>query len=153
YDRPHPAALRRPAVLRPRGLLRFITGFGALNALADLATFALLALAVYGPGSTDDEAVFHSGWFTENLLTQALVMVLLHTGRRGATGGPSAVGCAAAVLGAVGVLLPLSPLGPLLGMTALPLTYYAELAAVLTLYAVALAAAMRRCERRQRLPR
>ncbi|MGA6152350.1 magnesium-translocating P-type ATPase [Stenotrophomonas sp. NPDC087984] len=148
YDRPHPAALRRPAVLRPRGLLRFITGFGALNALADLATFALLALAMYGPGSDNDEAIFHSGWFTENLLTQALVMVLLHTGRRGARGGLSPVGWAAAVLAAVGVLLPLSPLGPPLGMTALPLAYYAQLAAVLTLYAAALAMAMRRRERR-----
>lgn len=35
YDRPHPDALRRPSVLRPRAFLRFITGFGALNAVAD----------------------------------------------------------------------------------------------------------------------
>ncbi|SCF59797.1 Mg2+-importing ATPase [Streptomyces sp. MnatMP-M27] len=75
-------------------------------------------------------------------------MVLLHTGRRGAGGGLSPVGRAAAVLAAFGVLLPLSPLGPPLGMTALPLSYYAQLAAVLTLYAAALAMAMRRLERR-----
>ncbi|MGA4837561.1 magnesium-translocating P-type ATPase [Streptomyces sp. G45] len=153
YDRPHPAALRRPAALSPSGLLRFITGFGALNALADLATFGLLALAVHGPGSGDDEAVFHSGWFTENLLTQALVMVLLHTGRRGAEArGLSPVGWAAVALAAVGVLLPLSPLGPPLGLTALPVAYYAQLAGVLTLYAVVLAVAVRRHERRRTAP-
>lgn len=84
YDRPAPAALRRPRVLKPRELLRFIVGFGALNAVADLATFGVLALALRGPG--DDEALFHSGWFTENLLTQALVMVLLSLGRRGGGG-------------------------------------------------------------------
>ncbi|MEU5952947.1 HAD-IC family P-type ATPase [Streptomyces sp. NPDC047525] len=145
YERPHPAVLRRPTVLRPRAFLRFITGFGALNALADLATFLVLALALHGPGAVDDQAVFHSGWFTENLLTQALVMLLLRTGRRRAEGRtPGPVGWSVAALAAVGLLLPLSPLGPLLGMTALPGLYYLLLAVVLGLYAVALEALRRR---------
>ncbi|MGE6734093.1 HAD-IC family P-type ATPase, partial [Streptomyces sp. NPDC059900] len=139
YERPHRALLRRPTVLRPRAFLRFITGFGALNALADLATFLVLALALHGPGGVDDQAVFHSGWFTENLLTQALVMLLLRTGRRRAEGGmPGPVGLSVAALAAVGLLLPLSPLGLLLGMTALPGLYYLLLAVVLGSYAAAL---------------
>jgi Mg2+-importing ATPase len=105
-----------------------------LNAVADLATFAVLALALRGPDAVDDEVLFHSAWFTENLLTQALVMLLLRTG--GGTPGP--VGRAAAVLAAVGVLLPPSPLGAALGMTGLALPYYLLLAAVLGLYALAL---------------
>ncbi|WP_460070610.1 HAD-IC family P-type ATPase [Streptomyces sp. YKOK-I1] len=136
YDRPGAAALRRPAGLRPRSFLRFLTGFGALNAVADLATFGVLALALHGPDAVDDEAVFHSAWFTENLLTQALVMVLLRTGRGGAGTGP--VARAAALLGAVGLLLPPSPLGARLGMTALPPAYYLLLTTVLGLYALAL---------------
>ncbi|MGW2885073.1 magnesium-translocating P-type ATPase [Streptomyces griseoruber] len=136
YDRPGAAALRRPAELRPRSFLRFLTGFGALNAVADLATFGVLALALHGPDAVDDEAVFHSAWFTENLLTQALVMVLLRTGRGAAGTGP--VGRAAAVLGAVGLLLPPSPLGARLGMTPLPLPYYLLVTVVLGLYALAL---------------
>ncbi|WP_443080657.1 magnesium-translocating P-type ATPase [Streptomyces sp. PTD5-9] len=148
YDRPAPAALRRPTMLRPRDFLRFIAGFGALNAVADLATFAVLAVALRGPGG-DDEAVFHSGWFTENLLTQALVMVLLRTGRRTAESrGVSPVGRAAAVLAVTGLLLPLSPLGPPLGMMALPGLYYLLLVVVLGLYVAALALAARRYENR-----
>jgi Mg2+-importing ATPase len=42
------------------------------------------------------------------------------------------------VLAAVGVLLPLSPLGAALGMTGLALPYYLLLAAVLGVYALAL---------------
>ncbi|MFI0817139.1 magnesium-translocating P-type ATPase [Streptomyces sp. NPDC021098] len=149
HDRPHPSVLRRPTVLRPRDLLPFITGFGVLNAVADLATFGVLALALHGPGTGDDKAVFHSGWFTENLLTQALVMLLLPLGRRGAEGrGPGPIACAAAALAVIGVLLPPSPLGPLLGLTALPGVYYPLLAAVLVLYAAALLAARARHERR-----
>jgi Mg2+-importing ATPase len=150
HDRPGAAALRGPAVLRPRSFLRFVTGFGLLNAVADLATFAVLAFALDGPDAVDDEAVFHSAWFTENLLTQALVMLLLRTGRRDeGSSAPGPVGLAAAGLAAVGLLLPPSPLGTALGMTALPAAYYLLPAVVLGLYALALTAARARPRRRQ----
>ncbi|GHF25773.1 magnesium-translocating P-type ATPase [Streptomyces mashuensis] len=155
YSPARRAAERRPAVLRPRDLLRFITGFGLLNAVADLATFGVLVGSFCGPGGWDDELVFHSGWFTENLLTQALVMVVLHTGRRTAEGtaggggrGVGPVGWAAGALAVAGLLLPLSPLGAALGMSALPVVYYLELAAVLSLYALALVTVRKRYERR-----
>ncbi|MEU0386166.1 magnesium-translocating P-type ATPase [Streptomyces chartreusis] len=149
HDRPGAAALRGPAVLRPRSFLRFVTGFGLLNAVADLATFAVLAFALDGPDAVDDEAVFHSAWFTENLLTQALVMLLLRTGRRDEGGRvPGPVGLAAAGLAAVGLLLPPSPLGTALGLTALPAAYYLLPAVVLGLYALALTAARARYRRR-----
>ncbi|WP_307853854.1 magnesium-translocating P-type ATPase [Streptomyces tagetis] len=150
YDRPRPSALLRPTALRPRELLGFITRFGALNATADLVTFGVLALALHGPGTGDDEAVFHSGWFTENLLTQALVMLLLRLGARAAGGGrPGPVAWAAAALAAVGLALPPSPLGPALGLTALPVLYYVLLGAVLVLYAAGLLAARMRYERQR----
>ncbi|WP_405416185.1 magnesium-translocating P-type ATPase [Streptomyces rubiginosohelvolus] len=149
FDRPPASVLRRPTALRPRDFLRFITGFGLLNAAADLATFGVLALALHNASGDGGEAAFHAGWFTENLLTQALVMVLLRTGRSAAergAGGP--LRAAAAGLAAVGVALPLLPLGPLLGMSALPPLYYLLLGSVLGLYAVGLTAARRRYERR-----
>ncbi|MFD8761960.1 magnesium-translocating P-type ATPase [Streptomyces mirabilis] len=151
YDRPAPGTLKRPTVLRSRDLLGFIIGFGLLNAVADLATFGVLALAVHGPGTANDESVFHSGWFTENLLTQALVMLLLRLGRRGTEGRrkPGPVGWGATALTVAGLALPLSPLGPPLGMTALPALYYLLLAAVLGLYAVGLVATRSRYERRR----
>ncbi|MFB7644553.1 MULTISPECIES: magnesium-translocating P-type ATPase [unclassified Streptomyces] len=129
YDRPRAAMLRRPLKLQPREVLASVTGFGVINAAADLATFAVLVWAI---SDTRGETAFHAGWFTENLLTQALVMVLLRTGRGG--GIPTTAG----VLALTGLLLPLSPLGPLIGMAALPLAYYPLLALVLTLYAAAL---------------
>lgn len=147
YDRPHPSVLRRPTVLDPRELLRFITGFGVLNAAADLATFVVLALALHEPGPAEDQAIFHSGWFTENLITQGLVMVLLRVGRRIFEGRtPDPVGWTAAALAIIGVLLPPSPLGPLLGLTPLPLEYYLLLTLVLALYAAALVLARARYE-------
>ncbi|MEU5901324.1 HAD-IC family P-type ATPase [Streptomyces venezuelae] len=137
HERPAPAALSRPTTLRPRAFLRLVTGFGVLNAVADLATFAVLALAAPGPTGTEDESLFHAGWFTENLLTQSLAMLLM----RGAAYGTTAAGRratpvtrAALALATAGILIPLSPLGPPLGMTPLPPTYYALLTLVLPLY-------------------
>ncbi|WP_420823549.1 cation-translocating P-type ATPase [Streptomyces natalensis] len=148
FDRPGPvtghhptATANRPAILRPRTFLRYITAFGLLNAAADLATFGVLALAAHTTTASGGPETFHAGWFTENLLTQAMVMLLLRTGRRTAEGramGP--VRLAVGALAVIGVLLPLSPLGPALGMSAPPPLYYALLAAVLTLYGAALAA-------------
>ncbi|ATL31436.1 magnesium-translocating P-type ATPase [Streptomyces formicae] len=132
HDRPAPATTRRPTVLRPRSFLRFITGFGLLGALADLATFGALALTA---GAWGDAAAFHSGWFTENLLAQALVILLLRTGPRPA---PGPLRAAAAALAAIGVLLPLTPLGGPLGLTSLPLPYYGLLAGILAVYALVL---------------
>ncbi|MEV7426017.1 magnesium-translocating P-type ATPase [Streptomyces sp. NPDC091212] len=161
YDRPTPETLRRPSELRSRAFLRFITRFGLINATADMATFAVLALALHTAAGSgiDSQAAFHSGWFTENLLTQALVMLLLRTGVRRTVLGrpregserrraPSPVRWAAAGLAVTGILLPLSPFGPALGMPALPAVYYVLLAAVLALYAVGLVVAKGRHERR-----
>ncbi|MEU5048475.1 magnesium-translocating P-type ATPase [Streptomyces sp. NPDC021096] len=131
FDRPGPGAGSRPAVLRPRALLRFVTGFGLLNAAADLATFAVLLGAA-------GEAAFSAGWFTENLLTQAMVMLLLRSGRV-----PGPVGVAVGGLAVAGLLLPLSPLGAALSMSPLPPAYYGMLGAVLALYAGCLALARR----------
>ncbi|MFJ6105397.1 magnesium-translocating P-type ATPase [Streptomyces sp. NPDC092359] len=148
HDRPAPAALKAPTRLRPRGFLRFISGFGLLNAVADLATFGVLLATTRT--SADVEGSFHAGWFTENLLTQALVMVLLRSTRGGGTPGP--IRYAAGALAAIGVLLPLSPLGPTLDMAPLPPLYYGLLAAVLALYAVALRVARARYDRRLDAP-
>ncbi|MEV7394192.1 MULTISPECIES: cation transporting ATPase C-terminal domain-containing protein, partial [unclassified Streptomyces] len=148
YDRPSASVLRRPTVLRPGDLLRFITGFGVLNAAADLATFGVLGLILHGLG-TAMEPAFHSGWLTENLLTQALVMLLLRLGRTGAVGRRSGpVARAAAALAVIGLLLPPSPLGPPLGLTTLPAVYYPLLTAVLVLYTAGLLVARTRYARR-----
>ncbi|WP_051865049.1 magnesium-translocating P-type ATPase [Streptomyces griseus] len=153
HDDPGTAVLGRPTVLRPPSLLRFLTGFGVLNAAADLATFGVLVLTSYGARAGDEHTVFHSAWFTENLLTQALAMVLLRTGRadpdRRRTWGPrpGPVARAAAALAAVGLLLPPGPLGRALGMTGLPTSSYLLLGVVLGLYGLSLRALTRHMSR------
>ncbi|MGW4407976.1 magnesium-translocating P-type ATPase [Nonomuraea sp. NPDC004702] len=136
FDRAAPAVLRGPFGLRPRGILGFIARFGALNAVADLATFTVLTQVV-GAG---DERSFHTGWFIENLLTQAVIMLLL---RPVAPVSPP-LWLATGSLAAIGLLLPLSPLAGPVGLTALPVTSCLWLVLVAVLYGGALAVLNRR---------
>ncbi|MCK2220969.1 cation transporting ATPase C-terminal domain-containing protein [Actinomadura sp. ATCC 31491] len=130
FERADPAVLRRPFRLRPYRVLRFIAGFGLLNAAVDLVTFAVLT-RVCDPA---DQAAFHTGWFVENLLTQAVILVLLRPVAR--VSRP--LGLATGLLAAAGLLLPLSPLASVLGLVALPATSLLWLLLVLFLYAVTL---------------
>ncbi|WP_431917217.1 magnesium-translocating P-type ATPase [Nonomuraea jabiensis] len=136
FDRADPAVLRRPLRLRPRAILRFVAGFGALNAVADLVTFAVLTWVLGVAGAP----AFHTGWFIENMLTQAVIMLLL----RPISGVSRALGLATGALAAVGLLLPLSPLASAFGLVALPATSYLWLLAVVGLYGVTLLAVTRR---------
>ncbi|NED14559.1 HAD-IC family P-type ATPase, partial [Streptomyces sp. SID9124] len=132
HDRPAPHLLARPTVLRPAPFLRLVTGFGLLGALTDLATFGLLAATA---SAAHDAGAFRSGWFTENLLSQGVVMLLLRTGSRPAPRPPRA---AAAALAAIGVVLPLTPPGVRLGLEPLPVSSYLLLVGVLAGFAAVL---------------
>jgi Mg2+-importing ATPase len=141
FDHVDESGLRRPRTFERRDLTRFVVCFGLLNTLADLATFVML----WRLGSIHDSplrrATFRGGWFTENLLTQALAVLILRsrTGPylRGGAGSSSRNRAAwpvllgAAGLFAVGVGLPLSPLAPALGMHAPPMAFFPLLVAVL----------------------
>ncbi|WP_327045868.1 magnesium-translocating P-type ATPase [Microbispora sp. NBC_01189] len=130
FDRADPGIARRPVRVRPRELLRFVAAFGALNAVADLATFAALIWAFPEAVTPSGQSAFHSGWLTENLLTQALVMLLLRPGRHVSRPLKAATGA----LACLSLLLPLSPAAAALGLTTLPIAYYLLLAAVIALY-------------------
>src|ERR1039457_6060059 len=82
FDHVDESSLHQPRTFDRRDLTRFVVCFGLVNTLADLATFVML----WRLGSMHDaplrRAVFRGGWFTENLLTQALAVLVLRS-RRG----------------------------------------------------------------------
>jgi Mg2+-importing ATPase len=133
YDHVDEPGLHRPRTFERADLARFVACFGLVNTLADLVTFVML----WRLGSIHDSpvfrAIFRGGWFTENLLTQALAVLVLRSragpSLRGGAAWPVLLG--AAGIFAVGVGLPLSPLAPALGMHAPPAAFFPVLAAVL----------------------
>ncbi|MFE0461475.1 HAD-IC family P-type ATPase [Kitasatospora sp. NPDC058965] len=126
----------RPVRLAWGTLAGFAVVFGLLNSVSDLALFAVLGGSGVGFGAPGSETAFHTVWFTENLLTQAVALpVLSGLGGRGSGVRPSRpVGWAAAGLAAVALLLPPTPFGAALGLAPLPGGAYGPLALVVTGY-------------------
>ncbi|MCP2336832.1 HAD-IC family P-type ATPase [Actinomadura rupiterrae] len=139
-DRVDPADLRGPRTFDLRDLARFAAVFGPLGALFDLIAFGLYWWLLEARTGAGGEALFHTGFLVENLLAQALMLLVLR-GRGRGRGSPRAsrtVVTAAWLLAVTAVLLPLSPLAGPLGLVPLPMAAVPVLAIVLAGYGAAL---------------
>jgi Mg2+-importing ATPase len=145
-DHVDPRALRRPRTFDTGGLARFVLFLGPINTLADLAAFAILWHVTGGHPTTVGQALFHTGWFVENLLTQAAAVHLLRTRRppswRNHAALPVFLGTAAIL--AIAATLPLSPLAAVLRMKALPWVCLPLLVLVLAGYVIVISVAKAR---------
>jgi len=135
---------RRPRTFDRDDLARFVVWFGLINMVADLATFAALRHALGNSVSPGGQVLFHTGWFVENLLTQALAVHLLRgPGRSGWSPAARPVIAASIALVVLCVVVPVSPVGAALGLRALPMAWYAWLLTILAAFAVAMLAGKR----------
>ena len=123
--------LRRPSHWDIGFIRRFMIFFGPISSLFDFATFAVM-LQVFHSGP----AQFRTGWFVESLATQTLVIFAIRTRRTPFwRSRPSrAITLSALLVVGVGVLLTIAPTSSPLGFLALPLPFYAVLAAMVALY-------------------
>ncbi len=143
FDAVDEPSLNRPRTFDRRDLAGFITWLGPVNAVADLAMFGFLWWIMRGQASPAGRALFRTGWFTENLLSQAVAVHLLRSrwlpSPRHHAARP--VLLATLALALLGLGLPLTPVGAALGLQPLPAIYYPLLAVVLAGYGLAITAA------------
>jgi P-type Mg2+ transporter len=145
YDRTDPDGQARPRTFRPHDMTRFVLCFGAINALADLATFAALRHTLSTDISPAGQALFHTGWFVENLLAQVLAVHLLRsrTGRVGWSWAARPVLLTSAAIVVLSLALPSTAVGAMLGLHPLPVPFLLWLVPILGAYGVALLAVKR----------
>ena len=116
-------------VAKPRGwriaeIRRFMIVFGLLSSVFDILSFVLMTLVF----KTSPE-VFRSGWFIESSFTELAVMLTLRTRRRFWKSIPSmALLVSSAVISAVIIGIPYTPLGGLLQLVPVPVNLLAGLA-------------------------
>lgn len=149
WDHVDPEACARPLEWSGRTLGRFMRFFGPLSSIFDLLTFAwlffVLCPAVCGGGFFQLAegaqrlrfiALFQTGWFLESMWTQVLILHLLRTAKAPLLQSrPSRPVMLVTGLGIVLFTgLTFTPLGRLIGLTALPPVYFAFLAAMVALY-------------------
>jgi Mg2+-importing ATPase len=111
---------------------RFMLVFGPLSSVFDYLTFgALLLLAPV------NQAVFHTGWFVESVVSAALVVLVVRT-RLPATRSRPSRPLLAATCGVVAaaLLIPYLPIAGPLGLVPLPPLYLLVVAAIVAAYLV-----------------
>jgi Mg2+-importing ATPase len=121
---------------------------GPLSSIFDYATFFLMlyffGCAAYSSPLTATaeqghlEKLFHTGWFVESLLTQTLIVHIIRTQRIPfiQSRASKSLLFTTLIIVAVGVWLPFSPLGRLLGFTPLPAVFFLWMAGFLLAYSV-----------------
>ena len=129
-DNVDPEVIRKPQRWDIRTIRNFMLFIGPISSLYDFLTFFVL-LRFFHAG----EALFHSGWFVESLATQTLVLFVIRTPRNPLTSRPSwPLALTSITVVIVGVVLPYSPLAPVLGFEPLPGGYLLFLAATSLTY-------------------
>jgi P-type Mg2+ transporter len=109
---------------------RGVFGLGPISSLYDFATFAVM-LWIFKAGPE----LFRAGWFIESLATQTLVIFVIRTAGNPFKSRPSPALLITVAGGVVaGLLIVVSPLGGLLGFSALPAPFFGVLVLMIMTY-------------------
>jgi Mg2+-importing ATPase len=123
----------------------FMLFIGPISSVFDFLTFYVLLRVFHA-----SEAMFHSGWFVESLMTQTLVLFVIRTTGSPFRSRPSLALTATTVgIAAIGVALPWTPLATALGFTPLPGAYVVFLVAASAAYLALVEVAKQRLVRRR----
>lgn len=141
-------AVKKPQSWDISFIRRFMVALGPISSIFDYATFALM-LFVFGcsawwaPGTSAAaklqlEALFHTGWFVESLLTQTIIVHIIRTDRIPFIQSRASLAMTLTTLAvmAIGVFLPYSPVAHFFGLVPLPLAYWPWILLFLLAYSV-----------------
>jgi Mg2+-importing ATPase len=130
-DNVDPDVEAEPARWDVHAIERFMIAFGPISSIFDYVTFGLLLLML---GNNEDS--FHTGWFVESLFTQILVVLAIRTRRSPFWLSRPSKQLAAAIVAALAaaVIIPVSPLGSVIGFGALPWQFWPLLVAIVVAY-------------------
>ncbi len=109
---------------------RFMVTFGLVSSIFDFLTFGVLIFVLHAGVSE-----FRTGWFVESVISASLIVLVIRTRRTFFRSRPSRyLLVATAVTGVVTLVLPYTPLAPILGFTPLPIEFLVTLAGIVALY-------------------
>lgn len=137
FDDVDQEALIKPPKWEIANIRRFMIFIGPISSIFDYATYALMWF-VFGATSVDHQALFQTGWFVESLMTQTLIVHVIRTSKvpffQSRASLPMLL--ITAMVMAVAMYLPFSPIAASLGFVPLPAVYFLWLFLILTCYCV-----------------
>lgn len=137
FDRMDPEFLRKPRRWDASDLKRFMIYIGPISSIFDIVTY-LVMWHVFGCNSPEHQSLFQSGWFIEGLLSQTLIVHMIHTRKipfiQSRATWP-VIGMTTLVM-IIGIVIPFTSFGASIGLQALPLNYFPWLVGILLSYCV-----------------
>ena len=140
--------LSRPRRWNIKSIQKFMFFIGPISSIFDYATFFLMlyyfgckaagSLPIGDPHRESLEALFHTGWFVESLLTQTLIVHIIRTQRipfLQSRASKTMTFTTVLIMG-IGIWLPFSPVAKFIGLVPLPLVFFLWMAGFLLLYSV-----------------
>ena len=116
-------------------IFKFMIFIGPISSIFDYATYGMM-LFVFD--SWTNPSLFQTGWFVESLLTQTLIIHIIRTARipfLESRASPALI-ATTVIICAIGITLPYTWMGSVLGFTPLPSLYWPLVSAMLLTYAV-----------------
>ncbi|MDR6915845.1 Mg2+-importing ATPase [Pseudomonas sp. 3296] len=137
WDKMDKEFLSKPRKWDAKNIGRFMLWIGPTSSVFDITTFALMWY-VFAANSVEMQGLFQSGWFIEGLLSQTLVVHMLRTQKIPFFQSTAAlpVILMTGLVMVLGIYIPFSPLGTLVGLQPLPWAYFPWLVATLLSYCV-----------------
>ena len=135
WDKMDEEFLQKPRKWDAPNIGRFMIWIGPTSSIFDITTYALMWF-VFSANSIEAQSLFHSGWFIEGLLSQTLVVHMLRTQKIPFIQSTAAfpVIVMTMLIMAVGIYIPFSPIGSLIGLQPLPWSYFPWLVGTLLCY-------------------
>jgi P-type Mg2+ transporter len=129
-DRVDAAAIEKPRRWDIKFIQRFMLIFGLLSSVFDYLTFGVLLYFMKA-----GEKTFQTGWFIESVVSASLIVLVVRTRLpflKSLPGKYLAIATTMIVL--VVVVLPFTPLAPLLGFVPMPLSFYGWMVLIVAAY-------------------
>jgi P-type Mg2+ transporter len=116
-------------------IVKFMLFIGPISSIFDYVTYFVM---IYLFSAWDNPALFQTGWFTESLLTQTLIIHIIRTAKIPffeSLASPALI-TTSLVICIVGIALPFTYIGGSLGFVPLPPLYWPVVLAIIGCYAV-----------------
>ena len=122
--------IEKPARMNMSFIKKFMIVFGIISSLFDYITFTVL---LYVLKASVDE--FRTGWFVESVVSAAIIVLIIRTSQSAFKSRPGKYLAAATLFVIIiTLIIPFSPLAPLLGFVKLPLRLYGWILLIVLVY-------------------
>ncbi|HVM89072.1 MAG TPA: magnesium-translocating P-type ATPase [Puia sp.] len=122
--------IEKPSKMHIGFIKKFMVVFGIISSLFDYITFAVLLYVIKAPMRE-----FRTGWFIESVISAALIVLIIRTSQSVFKSRPGKYLAIATMLVIIATLIiPLSPIAPLLGFSRMPFKLYLWIAVIILTY-------------------